>query len=198
MNNSKLTQLRERFSRGFIYVLKIFSYICSFSLAKTAIGMMAMQDGDENASLSGPAICMIIMSVFFAIAGYNMNNKKPQYVSNSDKESHYISLILNQGHTDVDTIAALAKETPNQVMDDLQHLLNTNRLVGWQLDPKAKALRKLKADVSGGQRSFKNTTLSFTCEGCGAKNNLILTDSSSSECEFCGLQHTDSLKSAHQ
>ena len=74
-------------------------------------------------------------------------------------------------------------------MQDLQNLLDSNRLVGWQLDPKTKTIRKLKVDASGGQASFSNKVIVFVCDGCGAKNNLSITAGKSPECDYCGLSH---------
>jgi len=149
---------------------------------------------DDEAPV-GAFICCLITAALFGLPGYRLWAKVPDATKKQDDSELYYSLIVNQGHRDIETIAAIVGLDPKQVQQEVQSLMNQNQLVGWQMDPRTGKIKKLVMNERGGHTSFMVNKTKFKCAGCGAQNNIEISVGKAPECSFCGQTFTGELSS---
>lgn len=153
-------------------------------------GLFALFDHEAP---SGALICCLFGALLFGITGYQLWAKAPDAIKKQKDADRYFSLIVNQGHRDIETIAAIIGLDPKQVQREVQSLLDENQLIGWQLDPRTGQIRKLEMNEGGGHTSYMINKAKFECTGCGAQNNIEISVGKVPECDFCGQPYTGEL-----
>ncbi len=155
------------------------------------IGLFSLFD-DKN-DPAEMVICVGLIALFFGFTGYQLWAKAPDAIKKQKDADRYFSLIVNQGHRDIETIAAIIGRDPKQVQREVQSLLDENQLIGWQLDPRTGKIRKLKMNERGGHTSYMINKAKFECTGCGAQNNVVISAGKVPECDFCGQPYNGEL-----
>jgi len=150
---------------------------------------------DDEDDPVGVYICCLITAALFGLPGYRLCAKVPDATKKQDDSELYYSLIVNQGHRDIETIAAIVGLDPKQVQQEVQSLMNQNQLVGWQMDPRTGKINKLVMNEGGGHTSYMVNKTKFKCAGCGAQNNIEISVGKAPECSFCGQTFTGELSS---
>ena len=173
--------IRKSLGVFFLFLCGLFCLIGLFSLF------------DDESDPAGMVICVGLMALLFGFTGYRLWAKAPDAIKKLKDADRYFSLIVNQGHRDIETIAAIIGLDPKQVQREVQSLLDQNQLIGWQLNPRTGQIRKLEMNERGGHTSYMINKAKFECTGCGAQNNVEVSVGKVPECEFCRQPYTGEL-----
>ena len=127
-------------------------------------------------------------SILFAIAcgigGFWINRVAKKTKATGEKYKQYISLVVNESQTSIDTIAALVGVPYEVAVQDLQSMINAGFFTGAYIDLSARVIALAQTQVVYQQQSAVIVQERVVvCSSCGAHNRVIRQVG---ECEYCG------------
>jgi hypothetical protein len=102
---------------------------------------------------------------------------------------NYLDLVVDQGYSSIDSIAASMSSTYDLTKRDLQKLMGDGYLSGSYIDDSTREImfprsNSIQYDTAINDIIVNNGPQAVTCKGCGANNKIIA--GTVGECEFCG------------
>jgi len=110
MASNKLAQIREKIS---VVAVKVLQGLCLVLSGMFCISMLGLALSDDPQFGIFGFMVIFGMTVLFGWIAFKLSRWKPKLITNKDTDSRYLSLILNQGHTDIETIATLVQKSCN-------------------------------------------------------------------------------------
>ena len=113
---------------------------------------------------------------------------------NGEKYKKYIAIVINQGHTAIDNIAAMANVSYHMALEDLQRMINlgyfsnafinhANRTIVFGQNTTSPVTHPHHG-VSAAPPAEHFQRIATPCTACGANNTLAARQMG--ECEYCG------------
>lgn len=148
-------------------------------------------------ALLGFLVCMsegfqsedIKMIIFFFLAGVGLVMLGKKIRNNARKSKKYISIVVNDGITDIDSIAAAIPTVYEDVKKDLQKMIDDGFFEGAYINEAGRQIVLPRKHQEPLYNQSNHTEQSIrmqvvTCKGCGAQNSIAA--GTVGECEFCG------------
>jgi len=148
-------------------------------------------------ALLGFLVCMsegfqsedIKMIIFFLLAGVGLVILGKKIKNNARKSKKYISIVVNDGITDIDSIAAAIPTVYEDAKKDLQKMIDDGFFEGAYINEAERqiVLPRKHQEPSYNQSNHTQQSIRMqvvTCKGCGAQNSIAA--GTVGECEFCG------------
>lgn len=190
MNSDKASVLQKSKTLNIVGWVFVFFAVVYFLEAIT--GKLEVTDGTSGVG----GICLAL--IFFGGGGALMLYMSKKSNAKAIKIKKYISIVINNGQTSIDSIAAAMRMDYNQVVKDLTEMIDKGYFTNAYIDDSRREIiltqrqtsQELEADVSYGQNNIQGNTVSnqqfklVLCKNCGANNKIL--DGIVSECEYCG------------
>lgn len=153
------------FSIGFIYFMA---------------GITGNLQEEEGTSVVFGVIAMLIL---FCGSGSFIIYIARKIKRNVIKYNKYITIIVNNGKTSIDSIAAAMSSSYEEVTKDLQKMIAKGYFEDAYIDAAGRRI------VLGGQIRYQDSGNAYrfkvvSCENCGADNKLL--EGQIGKCEYCG------------
>lgn len=154
------------------------------------IGLIAVLAAGDR---SGRQVAIVVG--LLAVGGIAIGAKGRKLIKESRDTKRYIHLIVNEGRTSIDEIAAiLGRSDAPAVMGEIQELIEAGFLRGYSVDRNRRIVGKLviadappRIQQNAGAPAVQ--TVAFTCRGCGARNEASAAGNTA-RCEFCDTPNT--------
>jgi len=130
---------------------------------------------------------VLFYGVLMVVGGFYLNRKAKSMNVKSDRYRLYLSLIVNQGLTSLDSIAAGVGVPYDQCIGELQNMINEGYFKGSYIDQTNRQFVLIHAapavPVAVSPTAEPITPKVVSCPGCGANNTVF---GALGECEYCG------------
>jgi len=129
---------------------------------------------------------VLFYGILMVLGGVYLNRKAKNMNVKSDRYKLYLSLIVNQGMTSLDSIAAGAGVPYDQCLTELQKMIDEGYFKGSYIDRTNRLFSLVHAQpVMPVQTATSEPiqTKIVSCPGCGSNNTIF---GSHGECEYCG------------
>lgn len=156
--------------------------ICGFvSLAISLMGfLVSISEGFGSDDIS--------TIIFFIIAGAALVLTGNNITKNAGKYKKYLSIIVNQGITSIDSIASASSVSYEAAKKDIEKMIDKGYFSGAYINDGSRELVLPRADYKESMEQNNNEqhmeTKVVVCKSCGANNTVIV--GKTAECEFCG------------
>jgi len=123
----------------------------------------------------------LVPAVLAGAGGLWVNSMGRRMKETGTGYKQYINLIVNQGQTSIDDIAAAMGRSNHLAVQDLQTMIQQGFFRDAELDTEKRKIVLVRAMPSF--TPAEQTEEILTCKGCGANHRLFLP---SVDCEYCG------------
>ena len=169
-------------TKASIYSGKVISIFGWISLAIVFLGLcVCIPRGFKSDDIS--------TIIFFLLAGVGLILLGKRLKNNANKFIKYISVIVNDGVTDINNIAAAIPTSYETTKKDLQKMIDKGFFEMAYIDESSQKIvfPKKSQEPENDKPASSNETVKMqvvTCKGCGAQNSIPA--GTVGECEFCG------------
>ena len=189
MNSDKASVLQKSKTLNIVGWVFVFFAVVYFLEAIT--GKLEVTDGTSGVG----GICLAL--IFFGGGGALMLYVSKKSNAKAIKIKKYISIVINNGQTSIDSITAAMRMDYNQVVKDLTEMIDKGYFANAYIDASSREVilpqKQTKqasegcenSEQNGSQVNFESKPLFkiVICKNCGANNKML--DGTVSECEYC-------------
>jgi len=135
-------------------------------------------------AMFGGEIGMLMPAILFGGGGGALNIIGRRTTATSERYKKYLDLVINQGETSIDNIAAAVGVSYAATVEDLQKMINSGFLTNAFIDVGSRSIVLARVAAPRADGFVVGQERVLVCGSCGANNRTIV--GKISECEYCG------------